>query len=64
MDERMRRAMCADINNLLDYLEATLSGCDWCCGGGDKLHASLMRRLKELDGKRDRWELLFSPDPE
>lgn len=63
MSKQERRALCADINNLLDYLEVTLEGCDWCCGGGDQLQASLLRRLRELGGKRNRWHLLFTADP-
>ena len=63
MSEQMRRAMCADINNQLDYMEVTLEGCDWCCGGGDELRDTLLSKLKELGGKRKRWHLLFTADP-
>tara|TARA_R100000808_G_scaffold2906_1_gene10842 strand:+ start:136 stop:423 length:288 start_codon:yes stop_codon:yes gene_type:complete len=26
---------CVTAENRIDYLNDTLSGCDWCCGGGD-----------------------------
>jgi|TARA_Y100000310_G_scaffold92512_1_gene90135 hypothetical protein len=45
---------CAWINDKLDEMEATLEGCDWCCGGGDEMAGHLRQRLKELGGKRER----------
>jgi hypothetical protein len=45
-------ARIAEINTILDDMEENLSGCDWCCGGGDERWAELMDELTELGGTR------------
>ena len=44
-------------------MESNLSGCDWCCGGGDE---SMRELLLEYDKARDWLEskgVLFDPQP-
>jgi hypothetical protein len=50
--------MPAQMTNLRKYLKAVrgiaelhreLSGCDWCCGGGDELLASLEKQRKDAE---------------
>ena len=48
-----KRTECNTINADLDELDHTLSGCDWCCGGGEEAYAMLLARLRRLGGKRE-----------
>jgi len=48
----------------LEHMRATLSGCDWCCGGGDEEWAalsdeadSIMRRFPKLRASFEEYEL-------
>tara|TARA_R110002020_G_scaffold215462_7_gene422716 strand:- start:12114 stop:12353 length:240 start_codon:yes stop_codon:yes gene_type:complete len=47
------RTECNTINAELDEMDHTLSGCDWCCGGGNEKYAMLIERLRLLGGKRE-----------
>ena len=48
-----RQAERAWINDKLDFMDAELQGCDWCCGGGDEIASRLYKRLKELGFERE-----------
>lgn len=37
-----------EIQDRIDWMNENLSGCDWCCGGGDQEMAELQQELKEL----------------
>ena len=36
------------VESRIDKLHETLSGCDWCCGGGDEEMAELRRKEVKL----------------
>ena len=36
------------VESRIDKLHETLSGCDWCCGGGDEETAELRRKEVKL----------------
>ena len=39
----------------LNWMDNNLSGCDWCCGGGDEESASLNEEFQKLTGMKT-WE--------
>jgi hypothetical protein len=39
----------SEIRARMDWMNENLSGCDWCCGGGDEEMDELISELKELD---------------
>ena len=43
--EEERDALLARIKEM----DATLEGCDWCCGGGDEEAAEITIRLRQID---------------
>ena len=43
-----RAAQSRALDHRINYLYATLQGCDWCCGGGDELVAALIKERDEL----------------
>jgi len=45
-----RDARIAEINRELNHMDDTLSGCDWCCGGGDEAYRLLLDELRDLEG--------------
>tara|TARA_R100001594_G_scaffold11240_2_gene25635 strand:+ start:36 stop:239 length:204 start_codon:yes stop_codon:yes gene_type:complete len=47
IDKRLRA-----IENEMEYLRETLSGCDWCCGGGDERMEDLHRQYNSLLSKQ------------
>lgn len=49
----MSQERIAEIKERIDWMETNLSGCDWCCGGGDKEMESLQSELAELQGNLD-----------
>ena len=44
-------ARIAELNEELNRLEDTVTGCDWCCGGGDKEYQKLLDELRDLGGE-------------
>lgn len=40
-----------EINARMEEMHDTLSGCDWCCGGGDDEMDELRAELKQLESK-------------
>lgn len=49
-DEEARQLRIVEIENRIDWMNHNLSGCDWCCGGGDEEMAALRDELKSLRG--------------
>ena len=39
-----------EIKKRMEWMRENLSGCDWCCGGGEKEMEELEEELKELQG--------------
>ena len=45
-----RDARIDEIGRELNRMEDDLSGCDWCCGGGDEAYQALLDELRDLEG--------------
>ena len=43
--EAQRAWLLQELNNM----QATLSGCDWCCGGGNERWAKLKAELQDVE---------------
>ena len=41
-----------DIAKEIEYLNENLSGCDWCCGGGNERMKDLLRQKRNLEQRR------------
>lgn len=39
-----------EIKKRMEWMRENLSGCDWCCGGGEKEMEELEEELEELQG--------------
>ena len=39
-----------EIQDRLEWMNDNLSGCDWCCGGGDQERSDLIEELNSLQG--------------
>jgi hypothetical protein len=40
-----------EIEAEVEHIQATYSGCDWCCGGGDQAMVDLTKEWKDLTGE-------------
>ena len=50
-DEMAKLDRIVAINTRIDVMHDTLSGCDWCCGGGDEEMAELRAELTRLEAE-------------
>ena len=41
-----------DIAKEIEHLNENLSGCDWCCGGGNARMKDLLRQKRNLEQRR------------
>lgn len=50
-NEDTRLTRITEIKQRIDWMNENLSGCDWCCGGGDEEMESLIIELRELENQ-------------
>lgn len=51
MGENEMAARIKEIRERICYMRENLSGCDWCCGGGDEEWDALVEELERLGGE-------------
>lgn len=50
-NEDTRLSRITEIRERIDWMQENLSGCDWCCGGGDEEMESLITELRQLENQ-------------